>query len=52
MISNESDIKGDTAVDGIDINNHGDEAMIANTADFMQLQLASDLYLCPLLTGI
>lgn len=47
MISNELDIKGDTAVDGIDINKHSDEAMIANTANFMQLKLASYLYFMP-----
>lgn len=44
MISNESGIKEDMAVDGININKHCDEVMIANTTDIMQVDLSSDLY--------
>lgn len=50
MISNESDIKEDTTVDGVDINKHCDEAMIANTADFMQVDISSDLYFMPFIS--
>lgn len=47
MVSNQLDIIGDGAINGIDINKHRDEAVVANTDDFMQLKLASDLYFIP-----